>query len=399
MKKSCSVFIATWLSLLAVLGNAADIKIVFSSEKKREISVLGELRNEIPRGREFNAKEVNFPLEDKKGYLVVYETDSGNIAVKSIGDIEEGIWKVSEKEWRIGQVSISAYRGGGTLNYGMVVLRVGNVEKKDLLVNGKVDFYFVPPGEAEVEVRYLDGIKRKTISQKMVLSLQRDERVLDLAVKVPGEPQASMPPNKPEGVPSESGGSAFGNFLGWILGLGVAALVLYALLRLLKRHESLVMSKLRSLGVEVPTSEPSENMDDSTQLQPKTFEQKAIVPEGHCPYCGEPYREDGSCACTAQPIQVSAVASLRTFKLVGGGIRLEIPEGTHVIGREGELCVTDSTVSRRHAEIRRENSRVFIKDIGSSNGTFVNGKRIEEETELKNGDVVQLGNVRLAFES
>ncbi|HWP31879.1 MAG TPA: FHA domain-containing protein [Fimbriimonadales bacterium] len=399
MKKGLGLYFAMWLSLLGVLGNAAEIKIVFSSEKNREISVLSEIPNEIPRGREFTAKEVDFPLEDKKGYLAVYETDSGNVAIKPIEDIEGGIWKVSEKDWRIGQVRISAYQGGGILNYGMVVLRVGNEEKKDLLANGKVDFYFVPPGEAEVKIRYLDGTERKTISQKMVLSLKRDNRVPDLAVKVPGEPKAPIA-QKTEGVPSESsGGSALGNFFGWILSLGIAAIALYTLLRLLKRHESLVLSKLRSLGVEVPTGEPSENINGSPQTEQKPFEQATIVPEGHCPYCGEPYREDGTCACTIQTVPTSAVASLQTYKLVGEGIQLEIPEGTHVIGREGELCVTDSTVSRRHAEIRRENSRVFIKDIGSSNGTFVNGKKIEEETELRSGDTVQLGSVRLAFES
>ena len=54
------------------------------------------------------------------------------------------------------------------------------------------------------------------------------------------------------------------------------------------------------------------------------------------------------------------------------------------------------TVSRRHAEIRRGDSRFFIHDVGSLNGTYVNLERVED-TELANDDELQVGKFKLSF--
>ena len=73
-------------------------------------------------------------------------------------------------------------------------------------------------------------------------------------------------------------------------------------------------------------------------------------------------------------------------------------EGSVVIGRlpECDIELLDSQISRRHAEVRLENDRFFIIDLGSSNGTYVNGRSIDRR-ELKLGDIVQVGSTRLCF--
>lgn len=65
-------------------------------------------------------------------------------------------------------------------------------------------------------------------------------------------------------------------------------------------------------------------------------------------------------------------------------------EGTNVIGRDPhcEIVVGGAHVSRRHAEFLIRNNVLWVKDLGSSNGSFVNGKR-HEELALKNGDEVK----------
>jgi FHA domain-containing protein/uncharacterized protein DUF1707 len=62
------------------------------------------------------------------------------------------------------------------------------------------------------------------------------------------------------------------------------------------------------------------------------------------------------------------------------------------IGRSSgcQLVVGDDTVSRRHAELRVQDGRWLLRDLGSSNGTWVNGRRVIE-AEVLPGDVVQLG--------
>jgi len=53
-------------------------------------------------------------------------------------------------------------------------------------------------------------------------------------------------------------------------------------------------------------------------------------------------------------------------------------------------------VSRLHAVLKREGRRVVVKDLGSANGTYVNGKRLTPETErlINHGDVVALGKLK-----
>jgi pSer/pThr/pTyr-binding forkhead associated (FHA) protein len=68
------------------------------------------------------------------------------------------------------------------------------------------------------------------------------------------------------------------------------------------------------------------------------------------------------------------------------------------VGRhpDSEIFLDDVTVSRRHAEFRREGSHYAVADVGSLNGTYVNRERIETAT-LKGGDEVQIGKFKLVF--
>ena len=65
-------------------------------------------------------------------------------------------------------------------------------------------------------------------------------------------------------------------------------------------------------------------------------------------------------------------------------------EGTNVIGRDPhcDIVVGGAHVSRRHAEFSVRSGQLWVKDLGSSNGTFVNGKKFDE-TALQNGDEVK----------
>jgi ABC transport system ATP-binding/permease protein len=68
------------------------------------------------------------------------------------------------------------------------------------------------------------------------------------------------------------------------------------------------------------------------------------------------------------------------------------------IGREGaEIVLDNPQVSRQHAVIERVDGQHLLRDIGSANGTFVNGQRITQHT-LQPGDVIQIGAFKLVYD-
>jgi len=81
------------------------------------------------------------------------------------------------------------------------------------------------------------------------------------------------------------------------------------------------------------------------------------------------------------------------------GQRLEL-EGELVIGREGAaVTIDDSELSRRHAAVRPVDGGIEIEDLGSLNGTYVNGRRIDAPTRLAGGDSIKLGQSVLELEA
>lgn len=79
----------------------------------------------------------------------------------------------------------------------------------------------------------------------------------------------------------------------------------------------------------------------------------------------------------------------------GEGAGSEHPlDGEVVIGRErgsADLVLDDPGVSRRHAAVRDEGGRIIVADLGSSNGTYANGRRIDGTAVLADGDEIELG--------
>jgi hypothetical protein len=82
-----------------------------------------------------------------------------------------------------------------------------------------------------------------------------------------------------------------------------------------------------------------------------------------------------------------------------GGKRHPLAGNEAVIGRSRECDITleDANVSRRHAELRRENGAWWIVDLGSTNGVEVNGERVER-ARLGHDDRIVLGRTELVFE-
>jgi Protein of unknown function (DUF3662)/FHA domain len=112
---------------------------------------------------------------------------------------------------------------------------------------------------------------------------------------------------------------------------------------------------------------------------------------------------------TYQPTPIPPAPAQPPATRLGAAVgRLQLPSGERVtvghtvvsLGRLPECTITlnDPNVSRRHAEIR-PGSQLTIVDLGSTNGTKVNGLRIEGERVLVDGDIVSVGSSHLRFEA
>lgn len=81
------------------------------------------------------------------------------------------------------------------------------------------------------------------------------------------------------------------------------------------------------------------------------------------------------------------------------GMKAQFPKGNMVIGRmNADVVLKDSDISRRHALVEAyTRDKIFIKDLASTNGTFVNGQKITTYDKLKSGDKIRVGKTVMRF--
>jgi pSer/pThr/pTyr-binding forkhead associated (FHA) protein len=146
-----------------------------------------------------------------------------------------------------------------------------------------------------------------------------------------------------------------------------------------------------------------------------------------CTNCGHPNRDDARfCAECGHPLQEDVTVTLppteaeeevheefpfphdeletgQALLLVkrgpNAGSTFLLDQGTTTVGRstEGDVFLDDVTVSRKHAIFeRRAGGAWFVRDVGSLNGTYVNGEQVDE-TKLASGDEVQIGRFKVTF--
>ena len=82
----------------------------------------------------------------------------------------------------------------------------------------------------------------------------------------------------------------------------------------------------------------------------------------------------------------------------GPGTRHELTTGRNVIGRgtEADIRLPDTGVSRKHVDVVLDGGTAFVEDLGSTNGTLVNGRRISRQA-LADGDVIRIGHSVLVY--
>lgn len=88
-----------------------------------------------------------------------------------------------------------------------------------------------------------------------------------------------------------------------------------------------------------------------------------------------------------------------SFTLLHGAVRYPLREGDQLIGRgaEVEIPLFTALVSRHHARVRVSEETVTVEDLGSTNGTRVNDRRLTGAVQLAPGDQIEIGGERLVL--
>ena len=131
-----------------------------------------------------------------------------------------------------------------------------------------------------------------------------------------------------------------------------------------------------------------------------------------CSKCGHPLHDDTTIGLEPTQIEddTGEIIDLPLEDLHEGQALLVVTRGPNAgsqfliekevttLGRhpESDIFLDDITVSRRHAEIRRKSGSFFVHDMGSLNGTYVGRNRVDN-TQLANGDELQVGKFKLFF--
>jgi FhaA, N-terminal domain/FHA domain len=102
----------------------------------------------------------------------------------------------------------------------------------------------------------------------------------------------------------------------------------------------------------------------------------------------------------SEPLEERARARQQTALLLMGGKRLVVGPAGATLGRSRQCDVTvdDPNVSRTHAEVRPRGGSWVLSDLGSTNGSRLNGHRVEGAEVLKPGDEIELGTTIVRFE-
>lgn len=403
--------IVAGVALSASVLASPELRLGFDGPGKREAWLaLGPLIAPPTEPRPANERLVKLPFDNpQKGLHVwVHDLETGNVARKPVGNGTDPIPFKATDFILIYAVRVRVEHSGEPVAAAQVTLDDGNGPREDLLApedHGELLFYGVKPGNLRVEVTYkFEGRSKALPAQSFEVALRRTDPVptLTLVVSdpVPTAPVAGAGPSpKPTDKPRAAENRATpqaqrsGPHLWvYVVAIGAGLGAAYLLLRLLQSRPDQVAAGLKKLGVQMPEPEPAAPdapipgpIAAPAKPQPIILEDAAVTP-------------------LSAPTATAAVSVIaENPRLIGeDGTVFTIPPGSSIVGREEGLAISlpnADTVSRRHAELENSGGRVVLRDLQSTNGTFVNGRRLSDPAPLAPGDVVQFGAARFRFEA
>lgn len=391
------------------------------SDGKYALWVGNGLPNEAPAGISFSSgsdQSIDSAELKKGSTLFFWDEMTNNVAVLDIKSLPlRSNSNIDLADFKfIGSLKVRVEHSGKPVSVAQVRLNDGKREINAIIdptSDGYAPFFGVNPGSVKVTTTYKVGSTSKTVSQSFEVKLNHDQQQPVLGVVITDDVATSTEistggteksdsksksdtttPTEKSAKPEakESPASVVGKIVVYLVCLAAGIAVIFYLMQYGKNNTGVIQGGLTKLGVPVPNPDPagpSIDPHDPAAFAPKQPDPPAKImlpdaapdPIPHAPMQ------------VAPPTGIPSLATLdgRSFTLI---------EGENLVGRDGTLPIglpTESSVSRKHAAVVKSGASVLVRDLGSTNGTFVNGVKITTDTPLNPGDHVQFGQVAMTY--
>jgi hypothetical protein len=353
---------------------------------------------------------IDLEMSDYPGAKFVYVADrTKNRLAKTPFKPGMGSWTVSDKDFgRIFKADVTVKRGNDPID-AAVVTTDGQTVLIAASSKGVASFYDLPSAPTPVKVAYNIGQSAaRPITQVVDFTAPVEiiaagtQAPVDASSEEPVKPGAEETKSDaaaPKGAtPKDQPANPAGSMLVTLGAVAVIAGLGYWALRYYQQNSGQVNEQLEKMGVQIPKP-PEDDLASADPLPDPTFKKPVPVQK----IVLDPVSDiDLSAAAPVTPITpaASVVTGLPRL-LTADGQALDLVEGETVVGREAGLglsLIDESSVSRRHARFVRVANQVTVEDLGSTNGSFVNGAKLTASTVLRPGDEVRFGAITFRYQ-
>ena len=161
--------------------------------------------------------------------------------------------------------------------------------------------------------------------------------------------------------------------------------------------------EIQEVGIQMDSSDSSDQPQDqqfSVSESEPAFEMNPEIETVPVESAGVSINEFEDSSSDGATRIFTASENVKPILNFGGGNQYEIGDSEIAIGRSQQCHVVleDKRSSRKHSLIKKDQDKYLITDLGSANGTLVNGDRINGQQELHSGDEIQIGDTKFTFE-
>lgn len=194
--------------------------------------------------------------------------------------------------------------------------------------------------------------------------------------------------------------SPIARLLTGLFSLLLAAGVGWVVLHLIRTRGEPLRVLARRAGVEVadPAALPAE---DEALAEPPTYTPEKRTPEAVPEEASLPPKASAARLGRGPELALSGIPMLLGLQGLAAGSTFSLTDGDVTVGRDGdnEIVLAENTVSRRHAQLVRDSQGQFtLTDLGSANGVYINGTRIQRAI-LNTGDEIKIGDNYFRFQA